>query len=450
MTSSKPVCRALVVACLAFTSAAHAASSEIGPADDFRMAMQTLVAGDTLTLRGGTYTLTSYFNLQLTGTSAAPITIRAKPGEQPQLHFVGGGQNIVNVTSSAFLVFDGIEFSGGSRGIRLSASSDITIRNCHVHDTAANAIAANDSGSDYARLAFIHNEIDHTGDTGEGFYLGCEADACRMHDSLVAGNYIHDLTGPLVTQGDGIEIKFGSYANVVRDNVIHDTAYPAITLYGVNGHGARNIIERNLVWNSGDNGIQADSDTIIRNNIVLGAAGAGIGANAPPGITPGNLDIINNTLINAQSDTIHLSGVGAAILIANNALYSNHHNAVFASGTTNLVTLSHNVGSGSLSGVSGGFDASGDIATDFVAGSYSGMVPQNLVPKLRLLGSADAARIASDDFDGVVRSSLLDVGAYRARANNLPSWTLQAAFKQSPTIFANGFESAIGAAELQR
>ncbi|MEO7325088.1 MAG: right-handed parallel beta-helix repeat-containing protein, partial [Dokdonella sp.] len=376
----------------------------------------------------------------LTGTATAPITIRAKPGEQPLLHFVGSSQNIVNVTGSVFLVFDGIEFSGGSRGIRLTASSDITIRNCHVHDTAANAIAANDAGSDYARLAFIHNEVDHTGDTGEGFYLGCEADACRMHDSLVAGNYVHDLAGPSVTQGDGVEIKFGSYANVVRDNVIHDTAYPAITLYGVNGHGARNIVERNLVWHSGDNAIQADSDAIIRNNIVLSAAGGGIAANAPPGITPGNLDIVNNTLINAQSDTIHLSGVGGTVLIANNALYANGHNAVFATGTTSLVTLSHNIGSGSMSGVSGGFDASGDMAADFVAGSYSGTLPQNLVPKLRLAGNADAAYLANDDFDGVVRGTLLDVGAYRARANDLPSWTLQATFKQSPRIFEDGFE----------
>lgn len=444
MTSSRSIrhvmFHALAVACIAHLSTAHAASSEIGPADDFRTAMQTLVAGDTLTLRGGTYALTSYFNLQLTGTATAPITIRAKPGEQPLLHFVGSSQNIVNVTGSVFLVFDGIEFSGGSRGIRLTASSDITIRNCHVHDTAANAIAANDAGSDYARLAFIHNEVDHTGDTGEGFYLGCEADACRMHDSLVAGNYVHDLAGPSVTQGDGVEIKFGSYANVVRDNVIHDTAYPGITLYGVNGHGARNVIERNLVWHSGDNGIQADSDAIVRNNIVLGAAGAAFAANAPPGITPGNLDIVNNTLINARNDTIHLSGVGAAVLIANNALYANGHNAVFASGTTNLVTLSHNVGSGSMSGVSGGFDASGDIAVDFVAGSYSGTLPQNLVPKLRLSGSADAARLASDDFDGVVRGISSDVGAYRARANDLPSWTLAATFKQSPRIFVDGFE----------
>jgi hypothetical protein len=431
----------VVLGLLAFSGITCAAAIEIGPGDDFRTAMQTLVAGDVLTLRGGTYPLSSYFNLELTGSASQPITIRAKTGEQALLHFVDASQNIVNISNTRFLVIDGLEFSGGSRGIRLMASSDITIRNCHVHDTAANAISANDDGSDYARLAFIHNEIDHAGDTAEGLYLGCNDDACRMHDSLVASNYIHDLIGPTVTQGDGIEIKFGSYANVVRDNVIHDTAYPGITMYGVNGHGARNIVERNIVWNSGDNAIQVDSDAIVRNNIVLGAAASGIAANTQQGASPGNLDIINNTVLNSHGDAIHLSGVTAAIHVANNALYASDHNAVFASGTAALVVLSHNVGSGALSGVSGGFDATGDIAADFIGASYAGAPPQNLVPHLRLVGSADGALQATDDFDGVARGASLDVGAYRSRANDQPSWVLQAGFKQSPGIFTDGFES---------
>ncbi len=131
--------------------------------------MQNLGAGDTLIMHGGTYTLSSYFELDLVGTAAQPITIRAAAGEQPLLHYVDDGQNIVNIADSSFLVIDGVEFSGGSRGIRLTNSSDITIRNCHVHDTAANAISANDGGNVYARLMFVHNEIDHAGDTARRF-----------------------------------------------------------------------------------------------------------------------------------------------------------------------------------------------------------------------------------------------------------------------------------------
>jgi hypothetical protein len=433
--------RCLIALLITCSGVVSAADIEIGPGDDFRGAMQNLQAGDTLTMHGGTYALSSYFELDLAGTAQQPITIRAATGEQPLLHYVDDGQNIVNIVDSSFLIIDGIEFSGGSRGIRLINSSDITIRNCHVHDTAANAISANDGGNVYARLNFIHNEIDHAGDTAEGFYLGCNDDACRVHDSLVADNYIHDLNGSTVTQGDGIEIKAGSYANVVRDNVIHDTAYPGITLYHVNGNGAPNIIERNLVWNSGDNGIQVTADAIVRNNIVLSAAAHGIGIHASQGGTVGNLVIVNNTVLKASGDALHINDITGTVLIANNALYAANGNAVFASGSTDLVTLAANVGMGSLSGVSGGFDASGNIATDFSDANFSGAPPQDLVPPSgRLVGTADAAAIAADDFNGVARSPDLDVGAYRNDPAGNQGWPLQAGFKQMDSIFANGFE----------
>ena len=428
----------LLIAC---GNAAFAADIEIGPGDDFRSAMQNLGAGDTLIMHGGTYTLSSYFELDLVGTAAQPITIRAAAGEQPVMHYVDDGQNIVNIADSGFLTIDGIEFSGGSRGIRLTNSSDITIRNCHVHDTAANAISANDGGNVYARLVFVHNEIDHAGDTAEGFYLGCNDDACRVHDSLVANNYIHDLNGPTVSQGDGIEIKAGSYANVVRDNVIHDVAYPGITLYHTNGNGAPNIIERNVVWNSGDNGIQVTADAIVRNNIVLSAAAAGIGIHASQGGTVGNLTIVNNTVLKASGDALHISDVAGAVLVANNALYAASGNAVFANGSTNLVTLVANIGIGGMSGVSGGFDASGDIATDFSAASFSGQPPQDLVPASgRLVGSADAATLAVDDFNAIARFPRVDVGAYRNDPAGNLGWQLQPGFKQMDRIFADGFE----------
>ena len=430
-------------ALVANVTAAHGATIEVHPGDDFRTAMQNLDASDTLIMHGGTYTLSSYFELDLVGTQSLPITIRAATGEQPAIHYDGDGQNIVNIVGARFLVIDGIEFSGGSRGIRLIDTSDFTMRNCHVHDTAANAISANDGGNDYARLVFVHNEIDHAGDTAEGFYLGCNDDACRVHDSLVANNYIHDLVGPTVTQGDGIEIKAGSYANIVRDNVIHDTAYPGITLYHTNGNGAANVIERNLVWNSGDNGIQVTGDAIVRNNIVLSAVAAGIGVHASQGGDVANLVIVNNTVLKASGDALHLSDVVGDVLVANNAFYAPNGNAIFANGATDRVALAANVGTGSLSGISGGFDASGDIAADFSGASYSGAPPQDLVPRAgRLVGTADAATLATDDFNAVSRLPALDVGAYRNDPAGNQGWPLQAGFKQfGDVVFANGFDA---------
>ncbi|MGH8174480.1 MAG: right-handed parallel beta-helix repeat-containing protein [Rhodanobacteraceae bacterium] len=435
--------RLLIVSIFALSAGRGiAADIEIGPEDDFRAIMQGLDAGDTLTMRGGTYVLSSFFELHLAGTEQQPIVIRAKAGEQPELHYVDDGQNIVNVVDSSFLTFDGLEFTGGSRGIRLINTSDFTMRNCHVHHTAGNAISANDGGNVYARLTFVHNEVDHAGDTAEGFYLGCNEDACRVHDSLVANNYIHDLNGATVTQGDGIEIKAGSYANIVRDNVIHDTAYPGITLYHTHGNGAPNVIERNLVWNSGDNGIQVTGDAIVRNNIVLSAVAAGIGIHASQSGAVANLVIVNNTVLKASGDALHISDVAGTVLVANNALYAPNGNAIFASGMPSLVTLAANVGTGSLSGVTSGFDASGDAATDFSAANYSGAPPQDLVPRTgRLVGSADAATLAIDDFNAVARLPLIDVGAYRSNPAGNTGWPLQAGFKEfGDVIFANGFD----------
>ena len=418
-----------------------AATIEITPADNYRNAMQNLVAGDTLILHAGSYPLTNYFNLILNGTAQAPITIRAAAGERPVIAQNNAAQNIVNISNSSFLILDGIEFTGGSRGIRLQASSDITMRNCHVHHTAANAISANDSGSDYARLTFVHNEIDHAGETAEGFYLGCHDMSCRIHDSLIANNYIHHLTGPTVNQGDGIEIKAGSYANIVRDNVIHDTGYPGITLYHTNGNGAPNIIERNVIWNSGDNGIQVTADAIVRNNIVLSAVSHGIEAHAFGSVGVGNLVIVNNTVLKASGDAIHFNGVNGSVLIANNALYAQSGRAVYAGGTTSLVTMLANAGKGTLIGVSGGFDSSGSIATDFTSANYSGIPPTDLVPPGgRLAGTAAIAALAVDDFNARVRLPQADIGAYRSNPAGNTGWSLQAGFKNIDMIFANGFE----------
>jgi hypothetical protein len=420
-----------------------AKTTEIGPGANFVATMQGLLPGDTLILDAGTYSLSGYFAVALSGTAALPIVIRADTGAHVWIQQADGGQNIININNSTFLTIDGIEFSGGSRGIRLMGGSDITIRNCHVHDTAANAIAANDDGYVYANLNFIHNEIDHTGDTGEGFYLGCNNDTCRMHDSLVANNHIHDLNGTSITQGDGIEIKQGSYANIVRDNVIHDTGYPGITMYDVHGSGrAQNIIERNIVWNTDDNGIQVTADAIVRNNIVLSAAASAIASNAVQGGSAANLTIVNNTLLMASGNGIKLNSVSGTVTIANNAIYAPNGNAITANGTLTGVSVSANAGQGSLNGVSSGFSANGNLAADFFAATLSGAPPQDLVPKGSLLpDAANATLLAADDFDGTPRHAA-DIGAYRANPDGATGWTLGNGFKTLDEIFFDGFQTA--------
>ena len=309
---------------------------EIAPGSDFRGAMQNLHPGDTLILDGGTYSFSGYFELDIAGTAAQPIVIRAHTGQQPLIQY---------------------------------------------------------------------------------------------------------MNGPTITQGDGIEIKKGSYANSVRDNVIHDTGYPGITLYDVNGNGAPNVIERNIVWHSGDNGIQVTADAIVRNNIVLGAAGSAFASNAVQNGSAANLVIVNNTFLMPTGNGIKLNSVSGSVTIANNAIYAPNGRAIDANGTLGGIVSIANAGLGALNGVSAGFNGSGNIAADFVGASLSGAPPQNLIPQsATVLDAANAAYLPAEDFDLQARNGHVDIGAYRTHSNSQPLWTITADFKNIDEIFANSFE----------
>lgn len=425
---SQAACAAAVVTlCLAATARANVV--EVAPGDDVEGAMNALQPGDELVLAGGTYTLTDAWHVTIMGTAELPIKIHAKAGEYPHLYRPATDQNIIDFDNAAYLEFSGIEVSGGSAGLRLINVNFMTIRDCEVHDTADVAIAAN-SGSDYQGLQVIHNHIHNTGGTGEGMYIGCNYDACRVHDSVFSQNYIHDTNGASVSQGDGIEIKEGSYNNIVSDNVIHDTGYPCIITYSTVGNGGPNVIERNALWNCGDHAIQSAADVIIRNNIILGSVANGIVNQPHQTGTPSNIQILHNTVLHPTNDAIVSTGITGSVLIANNAVYSQQGSAVRVSGDLTQVVVAGNVGMGTLDGVTTGLTA-GDITTDFVAASFSGVPPNDVFPIVgsALIAAGDPQYVVTDDFNGTPRNGVADVGAYLYVAGENPGWQIAMSFK---------------------
>lgn len=143
----------LLLVALAPGGRASATTIEIGPGDDLQAAVDALNPGDELVLRGGTYLLTSRFSIQAVGTPTRPIVVRAKDGETPVVQYVDGSQNVINVENAAHLVLRGLAVTGGSHGIRISASNFVTVERCHVHDVADVGISANVPGSDYRGCA---------------------------------------------------------------------------------------------------------------------------------------------------------------------------------------------------------------------------------------------------------------------------------------------------------
>lgn len=302
--------------------------------------VQGLKAGDHLLIHGGTYSINSYFPVQVVGTPDRPITIEGAPGETVVLTQASTGQNVIEFNQSRYVILKGLVLKGGSKGLRVHTVDHFMLYNSKVYDTASGAISANSGVSSY--LYFIDNHVHDTGGNGEAFYLGLDANT-HTHDTFVVGNYIHDLNAADVSQGDGVEIKYGSYNVLVKWNYIERTKYPGIVLYG-NGKGTTglNIIEENVVLFSSDVGIQASSEAIIRNNLVI--TGGTAFSSKPEVTNPRHLSVVNNTFV-TNATAAKTSGWGAAdavgLVLANNALHS--ATGAFLPTSTGNGTVSGNV-----------------------------------------------------------------------------------------------------------
>lgn len=417
----------MMIATLAIApTSAWAATIEIGPNDNAESAIAALNPGDELVLRGGMYSFTDRFTIDLAATAAMPILIRAKEGERPHLHRPDANQNLIDLVRVEYVTIRGIEFSGGSAGLRIQSADHFTLEDCEIHSTADVALRANDVGATYESVRFSRNHIHDTHGTGEGMYLGCNDGGCVFRNGLIEGNWVHDLNAQDIVQGDGIEIKEGSHDNIIRDNVIHDTNYPCILTYSAAGNGGPNIIERNVMWNCGDHGIQSAADAVIRNNIILSSNADGIAMQPHQSGAPSSLVVVHNTILKAQGSAISVRGNTGSVVIANNVLFAQNGDAIFVSGgAPAMITTSANAGVGSAPGA-----LIAAVLGDLVNASYSGAPPMDVFPANGVfVGAGDTSYVADDDFNGTTRGGVADIGAYKFAAGGNPGWRLESGFK---------------------
>lgn len=273
--------------------------------------------GDEVVLSAGVYSDARRLALQHRGTAAEPILIRAADDAKVVFQRPNANQNSFNLEGCQHLVIRGIEITGGSAAIRIgpdrdaNQSSDVVLEDLHIHNIGGVAVTCNFEGGEFRRMVFRRNHIHHTKGHGEAFYLGANEGKAIISDSVIENNYIHHLNGPNVSQGDGIEIKLGSFGNRIVGNVIHDTKYPGIIVYGTGGR-ERNLIEGNLIWNTGDHGIQAAADAIIRGNWIVQARGCGIYSREHQGAIPSRLHIEGNRIFAKNNAAIRIIGGGQA------------------------------------------------------------------------------------------------------------------------------------------
>jgi hypothetical protein len=283
------------------------------------------------------------WDLQVSGTAEAPVWIVAAKDAQVIITRPDDKQNVLNVGQGApvrFLCLRGLELTGGSHGMRLGNCSQVWVDGCHIHHTAGVCLSANSADTSHLYLTRCH--IHHGALQGEGMYLGANNAQYIMSESVIALNHVHDCRGE---QGDGIEVKQGSWGNLIAENHVHDCNYPCITVYGTGGK-AVNIIERNLCYNSADSVMQVQGEALVRNNVLINGKNAGFASTDHQGKTL-NLQVIQNTIINSghafRGGSWHARD---GMILANNILYSRDANALhFANGSTG-VTITGNVALG--------------------------------------------------------------------------------------------------------
>ena len=395
-TSSRPVFESLEQRLMLTTY-------NLTPADNWLSVVHGngLQPGDEVILHEGTYVSTIRLNFGHRGTQADPIIIRAAEGEAVTIKRNDSNENVINIEGGQYLTVRGFEITGGHRGVAIRQdffgdnvnAKYVTLEYNYIHDVSHIIVSANYPTSMYEGMVFRYNELHAGGGVGEGFYLGAhqpEPGLGVFYNGLIEYNYIHHLDNPQTVQGDGIELKDGAYNNIVRYNVIHNTNYPGITMYGTGGN-ARNIVYGNVIWDAGDNGIQASEHATIVNNIVFSSGAYGIFAMDAYSAEAGNLTIAHNTVIQENSNSaIRISAGGGTasgpIEIVNNTVYRAGTGGAIAYNTT--VTLSGNV-------------RSTDLAADF--GDVFGLdfFP---IPGSALINAADLTYLEAVDFNGTVSS----------------------------------------------
>lgn len=477
------------IACISLglvAATAHGTTYNLSPADDWYSVIngEGLLPGDEVVLASGTYTVgdTQTLTLGHVGTADQPITIRAADGATPIITRNTFGayndiynlqHNTINIRGAQYLVLHGLTITGGNWGIRIGSKTsglnitndhpmgdilrparNITVEYCNIHHTHNTAISANFPGDTYENLVFRHNEISYTARYGEAFYFGNYSSYIMgiVKNSIVENNYIHDQASPWYVDpafsdyhGTGIQFKDGSYGNIMRDNVICNTNYPGILITGTTASAysgsdiTPNVMEGNVILEvtggTTGQGIQVAAGAILRNNIVY--AVQPILSQIHQSSVPGNLQMINNTVISRGSDTIKIANTpNAPILIANNALYRGAGSSSVITGNGSSSTWVTKVANVAIL----------NLANDIVNASGFNFFP-TVGSSLR--NAANTTYQSANDFNGSLRGIDLTCGAYAYSATGNPGWTVQYAFKQLRLLGDIDADSAVNLADLK-
>lgn len=265
-------------------------------------ALDTVKAGQTIYVRGGTYNALNTF--KTSGSEGKYITLRNYPNETPFLTCTTGTDGaILHLNGCNYIKIYGLEIGGHSAekayGILLDdCENHIVISNNHIHNLLTTKPGENENGEANGILLF-----------GEG-----KTDETSINNICIENNNIHNnTTGWSETLSTSGNCK---YVNVIN-NTVHDNTNIGIDFYGNAKYctvpaydqprycvAAGNTVYNSICSYAECAGLYLDGarDTVFENNIIYGSMyGIEIGSEELQASYPVKNVIVRNNLVYKNS-----------------------------------------------------------------------------------------------------------------------------------------------------
>ncbi len=372
-------CPAANVLCVDDTTGAAQEYSTI------QAAVDAAVPGDTVLVFAGSY---AGFRIEHSGTSAAPITVRAAAGVQltsPE----SLTHNFIRIQNSSYWTIEGFHLTGSGTP------------QPYDYDYACIAARGATSGTPMHGLVLRANEV--SGCSPSAMYLS-QTEGLLLEDNFIHHNVLEQQNG----NGNGVYLANAGTDNVVvRHNRfianagsgIHFNGDASVT--GADGLQKGHLFDRNLVADNGGNGFNMDGiqDCVFVNNVFANNGHHGVrGFDIDAAAGPKNNVFINNTFVGNIGAGVKMSEDQGGHVLFNNLTVNNIEGGIAIGETTPAV--SNNVDSSTVPGVF--LDAS---AADFRLPSGSPAVNAGVA----VFAGSSAPAI---DFNGFARTVPPDCGAF--------------------------------------
>ncbi|HVM58970.1 MAG TPA: right-handed parallel beta-helix repeat-containing protein, partial [Candidatus Paceibacterota bacterium] len=367
--------------------------------------------GDTVYVRGGTYTFSGSsdaLTISRSGDASGVITYAAYPGETPVIQFGGGAWEGINIRAS-YIDVNGFTVIGpaqsyaskGWAGTNSPGTSSGTGNEACIVAGYYNA-----SGPFYTHITVENNTVSYCSETG--------IQALHADYLTIKNNIAHDNSWYSPYAGSGISVyeTYNSDSNTgTKISITGNITYNNIEYVGLQGgssisDGEGIIIDDNK-W-SQHSGSAYTGRTLVANNVSYGNGGPGIEA-----FQSQHVDIVNNTVYQNQKNHSGNDGdlapsVASDINLTNNISVPMSGKKANASGSG--FTYSHNLYYGSTATT-----GTGDITGDplFVSPGLTAGANFQLRSGSPAIGAGTSLLAPLTDILGITRSTNgYDIGAY--------------------------------------